>query len=203
MIQKKYGKSLTIALAMLCLLFLSHVKVQAADQPKPKPLPGIQMLLLSDNAPQPPPLPQPNIAFVTSVKYAGSLGGLAGADQKCQALATAAGLPQNTYKAWLSSSENAIDRLGSARGWVRVDGKPFADAKADIVSDKILHPLRVYENGNYDNDPGGSSVWTGTSSDGTVWSDGTCSNWTSSNSSTIAVTGNDASCLSYIHSVCS
>src|SRR5207248_2675590 len=39
--------------------------------------------------------------FVTSVMYDGNLGGLAGADAKCQARATAASL-SGTYKAWLS-----------------------------------------------------------------------------------------------------
>ena len=91
MIQKKYGKSLTITAAILSLLFLSHVKVQAADPPKPKPLPGIQMLLLSDNVPQPPPVPQPNIAFVTSATYVGGkFGDLDAADKECGRLAEAA-----------------------------------------------------------------------------------------------------------------
>lgn len=77
------------------------------------------MLLLSETS---QPEIDPNIVFVTSVTYNGNLGGFAGADQKCQTLATATGLPQNTDKAWLSTfSENAIDRLGSARGWVPVD----------------------------------------------------------------------------------
>jgi hypothetical protein len=135
----------------------------------------------------------PNIAFVTSVAYDGNLGGLAGADQKCQSLATAAGLPENTYKAWLStSSANAIDRLGSARGWVRVDGKPFADTQADIVAGKIFHPLRVDENGVNVNDVQNLFVWTGTQPDGTVSSSGrTCDDWTRSDN---AAGGNLGSC---------
>jgi hypothetical protein len=189
MIQKKYGKSLTIATAILSLLFLSHVKVQAADPPKPKPLPGIQMLLLSDNAPQPPPVPQPNIAFVTSVTYVGgTFGDLEAADKACGILAEAARLPHNTYKAWLStSSVNAIDRLGSARGWVRVDGKPFADTKKDIVAGKILHPLSVDERGVF---VPRCNVWTGTSPEGTLLPAETCDDWKSKDAN--ARTGTDA-----------
>jgi len=79
-------------------------------------------------------VPQPNIAFVTSAKYVGGqFGGLDAADKECARLALAARLP-GTYKAWLSTStEDAIDRLGSARGWVRVDGKPFADERKEII----------------------------------------------------------------------
>jgi len=174
--KKKCGKSLTTALAISSLLFLSHIQVQAADQPKPKAIPGIPILLLSEEGPK--PVPQPNIVFITSVTFTGgAFGNLEAADKQCQSLATAAGLPNNTYRAWLSSSfANAIERLGTARGWVRVDGKPFADTIKDIVAGKIFHPLMVDEKGHY---YPGLGVWTGTFSDGTVDSDGhTCSDWT-------------------------
>ncbi len=197
MIQKKYGKSLTIATAILSLLFLSYVKVQAADPPKPKPLPGVQLLLLSDNEPQPPPVPpppvsQPNIAFVTSTTVVGGiLGSLKAADNICQSLAEAARLPKNTYIAWLSSSsETAINRLGSARGWVRADGKPFANERKEIIERlAILHPLVVDERGYHIGIPGGGRVWTGTNAGGTAG--GTCSDWTSTAAS--GLTGNYAS----------
>lgn len=174
MMKEKYRKSLLIASAILSLLFLSDSKAQAQDNPKRSATPALQLLLLSEN--------RPNIVFVTSTAYDGNLGGLVGADQKCQALAEAAGLPKNTYKAWLSTaSVNAIDRLGSARGWVRVDGKPFADTKADISKGKVFYPIRVDERGNYDEHPSGSAVWTGTGYDGTlIGSEDTCTGWTSS-----------------------
>jgi len=180
--EKACGKLLAIAPAVLILLFPVHMKALAGDTSKETTVPAVQMLLLSGDVPKPGP---PNIAFVTSLTYDGNLatlqGGLAGADKKCHILANAAGLPDNTYRAWLStSSVNAIDRLGAARGWVRVDGKPFADTKEDIAAGKIYHPLRVDENGHYDNTPGGSDVWTGTDSDGTVSSFGTCSDWANS-----------------------
>mgnify|MGYP003588965011 CR=1 FL=1 len=45
-----YRKPLTIALAVFSLLFLRHMQVQAADAPKPKPTPAVQMFLLSQEA---------------------------------------------------------------------------------------------------------------------------------------------------------
>lgn len=185
MIKEKYRQSLLIALAILSLLLLGNRQIQAQDNSKSKATPGVQLLLLSEEEPPQPP----NIVFVTSTTYNGNLGGLAGADQKCQARAEAAGLPKNTYKAWLStSSVNAIDRLGSARGWERVDGKPFADTKADISIGKIFYPPRVDELGNYDESLG--HVWTATSADGTSNpSLGSCSSWEVSTISTVGEIG--------------
>ena len=87
--KKKYRQSLLIALAVLSLLFLGQTKVEAQDSPNPKANPAVQLLLLSEEE----PLQSPNIVFVTSIAYDGNLGGLVGADQKCQARAEAAGLP--------------------------------------------------------------------------------------------------------------
>src|SRR5262245_55711495 len=59
-----------------------------------------------------------NIVFVASSLTDGGIGGLAQADDICAARAEEAGLA-GTYVAYLSTtSVNAIDRLGSARGWV-------------------------------------------------------------------------------------
>lgn len=175
---KKPSKLLPIILLVcVSLLCLKSTDIQSKDGSETKSNPAIQLLLLSEEEHVTPS--QPNIAFVTSIAYTGNLGGLSGADQKCQDLAKAASLPDNTYRAWLStSSVNAINRLGSARGWVRVDGKPFADTKADIPY-KIYYPLRIDESGNDEKDLD-SFVWTGTKSDGTLASD-RCDDWTDSN----------------------
>jgi len=72
-----------------------------------------------------------NIVFVTStLSTPGNIGSLAAADAICTARAQAAALP-GAYVAWLSSTvTSAKARLGSARGWVRVDGMPVADTVA-------------------------------------------------------------------------
>lgn len=92
--------------------------------------------------------PPPNRMFVTSQTFVmGSIGGQAGADAKCQAAAVAVSLP-GTYRAWLSSSSaDAIDRLGTASGWVRVDGRPFANTQANLAAGQLYHPARIDEKG--------------------------------------------------------
>lgn len=89
-----------------------------------------------------------NLVFVTSTRsVAGELGGLAGADAICEARATARGLP-GTYVAYLSTATvDARDRLGTARGWVRVDGQPVADTAADVAAGRLLYPPRLDELG--------------------------------------------------------
>jgi len=98
----------------------------------------------------PSPLDLYNVVFVTSRTYqGGSLGGLGGADIICQTHATEAGLPRPmSYVALLSTSDaDARDRLGTSRGWVRVDGRPFGDEVSDIASGQIYYPVGLSELG--------------------------------------------------------
>jgi hypothetical protein len=132
--------------------------------------------------------PQFNHVFVTSTLQPGNFGGLAGADAICAARATAGGLP-GTYVAWLSTAAaGAASRLGSAKGFVRPDGKPFANTVADILANKLFYPLRIDEAGvDVTNGPLPSAstvtVWTGTTKDGLLSSGQTCTDWTSSSGS--------------------
>jgi hypothetical protein len=132
--------------------------------------------------------PEFNRVFVTSTLQNGSLGGLAGADAICAARATAAGLP-GTYVAWLSTgSVDAMTRLGSAKGFVRVDGKPFANSVADILANRIWHPIRLTEAGidlSTTALAGASSltVFTGTLQNGTVATGLTCDDFTATSGS--------------------
>lgn len=120
-----------------------------------------------------------NIVFVSSETFPATLGSVAAYDTECNRLATAAGLnnaSNDAYVAWMSSgSSNAIARLGSARGFMRVDGRPFADDLASLAAQKIYNPIRLDENGV---DVGNEAVWTGTGYNGTnttIY----CQNWTS------------------------
>jgi hypothetical protein len=119
----------------------------------------------------------PNYVFVTSATIALDFGSLDAADKICADTAKAAKLP-GTYVAWLSTSTiNARQRLGTARGWIRPDGAPFADTIADIISNRIFYPPVIDENGrelrgSYKKEP----VVTGTLANGTVG--GTCMDWT-------------------------
>ncbi|MEO6028799.1 MAG: hypothetical protein ABIR79_18190 [Candidatus Binatia bacterium] len=127
--------------------------------------------------------PQFNRVFVTSTLQNGSFGGVAGGDAICATRATAGSLP-GTYVAWLSSTTvNASTRLGSARGFIRPDGKPFANSVADILANKIFNPLRISELGadvtsNISPSASTLTVWTGTTKDG-LSGGNTCSDWAS------------------------
>ncbi len=146
-----------------------------------------------------PPSPDKNIVFVTSTKYQGNLGGLAGADAKCQARADAAGL-QGTFKAWLSdSTTHAKDRLvNSPNPYVRTDGALISDSwgagfsfvcpvdQFQCFSFEVhLQPINVNEFGQVVRELSGNGVvWTGTNPDGQMFPGGGgpesfCQDWTS------------------------
>jgi hypothetical protein len=136
--------------------------------------------------------------FVSSVLYTGNLGGLTGADAKCQALADAAGLC-GTFKAWLSdATADAAARLTHATGnYVRTDGQIIASDWSGLVSGTIQHAVnRTETNGAAPVGTvkcGGTSatpVWTGSTTAGANVMNGSCSNWTSSGSAPGGIFGN-------------
>jgi cysteine-rich repeat protein len=80
--------------------------------------------------------PATRIVFVTSEIYTGNLGGLAGADAKCQSLADAAGLPGN-YMAWLSTGASSPSTrfTQSPNPYVLVNGTKVADVVGPLDGD--------------------------------------------------------------------
>jgi hypothetical protein len=119
----------------------------------------------------------PCLAFLSSATYDGNLGGLNGADAKCQGLATAAGLP-GIYKAWLSDDTNSPSTrfVLSSSPYHLVTGKPTAADFTDLTDGTLLASIRVTEKG------GGTGTtvyaWTNTKSDGTRdTATGHCANW--------------------------
>jgi hypothetical protein len=89
-----------------------------------------------------------NYAFVTSQAFlAKSLMTVTGADNECLKAAAAASLP-GRYVAWLSvSGQRPRERLGTASGWRRTDGKPFLRDLSALSEGNILYPLRKTEIG--------------------------------------------------------
>jgi len=91
--------------------------------------------------------------FVSSASYTGGgLGGLAGADAKCQGLAQAAALP-GTYRAWLSTDiEPVAARLAQVGPWHLVDpggavGPLVANDWADLTDGSLAHAIDQTESG--------------------------------------------------------
>jgi len=122
------------------------------------------------------------LVFVSDANWDGFLGGLEGADGKCQAWANAAGLP-GTYKAWLSDSPSspATRFTRSMVPYMRVDGVKVADDWADLTDGSLDAPIATTETGAAKGMWFAlwiSNVWTATRADGT--STGSfCNNWTS------------------------
>ena len=138
------------------------------------------------------PQPVPMSFFITSVGSGrgGDLGGLAGADAHCQALALAAGAGPRNWRAYLSTSAaggspavNARDRIG--RGpWRNAQGVVIATSVENLHSDAntlnkqtALTEKGAVVNGRGDT-PNLHDILTGSNPDGTA-AIHTCGNWTS------------------------
>jgi len=139
----------------------------------------------------------PMTFFITSVGSGkgADLGGLAGADKHCQALATAAGAGSRQWRAYLSAvaaagqpAVNAKDRIGTGP-WHNAKGVLVAQSVADLhgeaasfTKQSALNEKGEVVNGRGDT-PNRHDILTGSKADGTL-ADGdaaaaTCGNWTS------------------------
>lgn len=84
-----------------------------------------------------------NLVFVSSRAQPANLGDPLAYDQQCRALATAAGLPGDDFIALLATAgESLRERLGAARGFVRIDGLPIAN---HLLDDPYWHAIIVDE----------------------------------------------------------
>ena len=133
--------------------------------------------------------------FVTSVGSGkgGDLGGLAGADAHCTALAQTAGSTGKTWHAYLSSNTPAGGQATNARD--RIGKGPWQNAKGAVVAKDVddLHgnpnvnkETLLDEKGNRikvrGDTPNQHDILTGSQPDGRAYTDGmdhTCKNWTS------------------------
>ena len=134
--------------------------------------------------------------FVTSAGpgKGADLGGLAGADKHCQALATAVGAGKRTWRAYLSQQPtanvpavNARDRIGKGP-WMNAKGALVATDVAQLHGANGLNKQTALNergeaiNGRGDT-PNMHDVLTGSQPDGTVIAGNvntTCGNWTQS-----------------------
>jgi hypothetical protein len=140
--------------------------------------------------------------FVTSAGpgRGGDLGGLAGADAHCQALATAAGAGGRSWRAYLSTqgpgAVNARDRIG-AGPWQNARGEVIARSLAELHGENNLtRQTALDERGNPVNGrgdtPNNHDILTGSQADGTAFAgtdDMTCRNWTAGGPEGAAMVG--------------
>ena len=117
--------------------------------------------------------------FLTSIEYNGNLGGISGADAKCQARAAAASLTNSaSFGAILSTSgESAASRIVVNGAIYNTTGALVATSEADLWDENwsSSNLMRKTEFGGDDL----RYTWTGISGGaGAIHSDN-CSNWTS------------------------
>lgn len=125
-----------------------------------------------------------NLVFVSGATFAANFGSALAYDTQCNLLATAAGINSvaaTAYVAWISSSTlSASTRLGTARGWVQVDGSPFTDTKSSLIaSNKVFGAIDLDETGARHSS---ELVTTGTEWTGNAATQ-TCSDWTTTSGS--------------------
>ena len=141
--------------------------------------------------------------FVTSAGSGkgGDLGGIAGADAHCTALATAAGAGGKTWRAYLSSNTPPGGQATNARD--RIGNGPWQNAKGVVIAKDIdeLHRTNnltkqtgLTEKGDvvngFGDTPNKHDALTGTQPDGRAFPPGddkTCRNWMSSTQGTAIV----------------
>jgi rhodanese-related sulfurtransferase len=133
--------------------------------------------------------------FVTSSTSAtGKLGGLRGADARCQSLAAAAGLGSQTWRAYLSAEKDPDNANQPTDARSRIGKGPWFNTKGALVAQNVeeLHArkgdftLFVDEKGqpipgNWPDSPTPSQhdILTGSTAEGKVQAGLTCADWTS------------------------
>jgi len=125
----------------------------------------------------------PKYIFVTNGTWNGNLGGLAGADAKCQTAASNAGL-SGDYMALITDSDTYLtDRLIGNNSYILFDNTLVANNPNELTSSAIQAAVNRSDLDEVLN----TSVWTGSD----AWGDpeSTCSNWTSANAEVSANAG--------------
>src|SRR5687767_11162920 len=159
-----------------------------------------------DSSPNGPSNAAPTVSFfVTSVTSStGNLGGLAGADARCQSLAAAAGQGSRTWRAYLSVERDpangnqpthARDRIGTG-SWYNASLGLVANNVAELHARTGDAAVFLDERGQRINGqwtgsqgPNQHYIVTASNADGTVMAGMTCADWTSASASVTGQVG--------------
>ncbi len=120
------------------------------------------------------------VVFVTSVAYTGDLGGISGADAKCQALADASPNPRikgHTFQAWVSTITIAVSArfTHGSQPYVLGDATVVASDWADLTDGTLANGIDIDELDRlHDN----ANAWTATTSNGANYANAGCESWT-------------------------
>jgi hypothetical protein len=134
----------------------------------------------------------------------GNLGGLAGADMRCQTLAAAVGAGNRKWRAYLSVTADPNNNGMPTHARNRIGTGPWYNAKGVVVAQDLAalhartgnadvfideHGAKI--NGQWQGSPTPNEhdVLTGSSGDGMLMSGATCADWTSTASGMTAQIG--------------
>lgn len=122
--------------------------------------------------------------FITSTLYNGNLGGVAGADTKCQAHADAASLG-GTFKAWIADDTDANAPAArfyqSPNPYKLTTGTTVANNWADLTDGTLSAAIDYFETGAH-RGSSSNNVYTNVNTDGTRKGTDSCLGWTWSSS---------------------
>jgi len=159
-----------------------------------------------DGTPNGPSNAAPTVSFfVTSVTSStGNLGGITGADARCQSLAAAAGHGARTWRAYLSVERDPVNGNQPTHARDRIGTGPWYNASLVLVANNVseLHArtgdaaVFVDEraqriNGQWTGSPSPvqHDILTGSNADGTLAAGLTCADWTSASTAMAAQVG--------------
>jgi len=159
-----------------------------------------------DGTPNGPSNAAPTVSFfVTSVTSStGNLGGITGADARCQSLAAAAGHGARTWRAYLSVERDPVNGNQPTHARDRIGTGPWYNASLVLVANNVseLHArtgdaaVFVDEraqriNGQWTGSPSPvqHDILTGSNADGTLAAGLTCADWTSASTTMAAQVG--------------
>ena len=156
----------------------------------------------TDSSTAPSPASNARFFVTSSTSATGNLFGLAGADTRCQILASLVRLGGKTWHAYLSVERDATGARVDARSrigqgpWMNVNGVVVANNLNELHARKGDAAVFVDENGQRINGqwPGSPSpvqhdILTGSNADGTLMVGATCGDWTSDSTTTVAQVG--------------
>jgi hypothetical protein len=148
--------------------------------------------------------PQMSVFVTSDRSTTGNLGGITGADMRCQRLATAVGLGAKTWRAYLSVERDPTRGNMPTEARSRIGTGPWYNAKGQLVASDLaaLHARNgnvdafLDERGNRINGqwpgsptPNEHDILTGTAIDGGVAAGATCADWTSESDAGARVVG--------------
>ncbi len=126
------------------------------------------------------------LAFVTAATFNANLGGISGADAKCQSAAEAAGHP-GTFRAYIASDTTNLtlsrfENKGTTQAFYTTNLGKVADNWTDLTNASLDLPLNYTESGN--TVPGTENTWTGLYNSGTASSSAaSCTAWSATTGS--------------------